>query len=57
MSWPSLGAPSLDEATVAVLNEQAQHFGATVDQLAATRDEAIVRLLRALRQTPTQANE
>jgi ketoreductase RED1 len=56
VSWPSLGAPSLDEATVAVLNEQAQHFGATVDQLAANRDEAIVRLLRALRQTPTQAN-
>jgi ketoreductase RED1 len=57
VSWPLLGAPSLDEATVAVLNEQAQHFGATVDQLAANRDEAIVRLLRALRQTPTQANE
>jgi ketoreductase RED1 len=57
VGWPSLGTPSLDEATVAVLNEQAQHFGATVDQLAATRDQAIVRLLRALRQTPIQANE
>ena len=29
----------------------------TVDQRAANRDEAIVRLLRALRQTPTQANQ
>ena len=40
-----------------VLNEQAQHFGTTVDQLAAKRDEAIVRLLRALRQLPARAHE
>jgi ketoreductase RED1 len=57
VSWPSLGTPSLDEATVAMLNEQAQHFGTTVDQLAAKRDEAIVRLLRALRQLPARAHE
>jgi hypothetical protein len=36
---------------------EAQHFGATVDQLAARRDEAMLRLLRALRQLPAQADE
>jgi ketoreductase RED1 len=34
VSWPSLGTPSLDGPTVALLSEQAQHFGATVDYLA-----------------------
>jgi ketoreductase RED1 len=57
VSWPSLGTPSLDEPTVAMLTEQAQHFGATVEQLAARRDQAIVRLMRALRQIPAQAHE
>jgi ketoreductase RED1 len=57
VSWPSLGAPSLDEPTVALLSDQAQHFGATVDELAARRDQAIVRLMGALRQVPAQAPE
>src|SRR3954471_22906426 len=57
VTWPSLGTPSLDESTVAMLSEQAQHFGGTVDQLAARRDEAIVRLLRALRRLPVRAHE
>jgi ketoreductase RED1 len=57
VSWPSLGAPSLDEPTVALLSDQAQHFDATVDQLAARRDQAIVRLMGALRQVPAQAPE
>jgi ketoreductase RED1 len=52
VGWPSLGAPSLDEPTVALLNEQARHFGATVEQLAARRDQAIVRLMRALGRIP-----
>jgi hypothetical protein len=42
---------------VALLNEQAQHFGATVEQLAAKRDQAIVRLMRALGKIPAQADE
>ncbi len=53
--WPSLGAPSLDEPTVAVLNEQGQHFGGTVEQLAARRDQAIIQLIRTLREIPTPA--
>ena len=55
--WPALGAPSLDEPTVALLSEQAQHFGATVEQLAARRDQAIVRLMRALREIPPPGDE
>lgn len=54
--WPALGAPSLDEPTFALLSEQAQHFDGTVEQLAARRDQAIVRLMRALGQDPAQAN-
>ena len=54
-TWRSLGAPSLDERTVALLSEQAQHFGGTVEQLAATRDQAIVQLIRTLRETPAPA--
>jgi ketoreductase RED1 len=57
VGWPSLGAPSLDEPTVALLSEQAQHFGGTVGQLAARRDAAIVRLMRALGRLPAQAHE
>jgi ketoreductase RED1 len=57
VTWPSLGTPSLDGPTVAMLSEQAQHFGATVDQLAARRDEAILSLMRALRQIPAQGHE
>jgi ketoreductase RED1 len=57
VNWPSLGSPSLDEPTVALLSEQAQQFGATVEQLAARRDDAIVRLMRALREIPAQAHE
>lgn len=54
--WPSLGAPSLDEATVALLGAPGQHFGGTVEQLAARRDQAIVRLMRALREIPQATN-
>jgi ketoreductase RED1 len=55
VSWPSLGTPSLDEPTLAVLCEQAQHFGGTVEQLAARRDDAIIRLMRALGEIPSRA--
>jgi ketoreductase RED1 len=53
--WPALGNPSLDERTVALLSEQAQHFGGTVEQLAARRDQAIVQLIRTLREVPAPA--
>jgi ketoreductase RED1 len=56
-NWASLGAPSLDEPTVALLSEQAQHFGSTVEQLAARRDQAIIQLIRTLRQTPAPAEK
>jgi ketoreductase RED1 len=55
VSWPSLGTPSLDEPTLAVLCEQAQHFGGTVEQLAARRDDAIIRLMRAVGEIPSGA--
>jgi ketoreductase RED1 len=55
VTWPSLGTPSLDEPTLALLTEQAQHFGGTVEELAARRDEAIVRLMRALDEIPSRA--
>jgi ketoreductase RED1 len=54
-TWASLGAPSLDEPTVALLSEQAQHFGATVEELVARRDQAIVQLIRTLREIPAPA--
>jgi ketoreductase RED1 len=54
-TWLSLGAPSLDERTVTLLSEQTQHFGGTVEQLAARRDEAIVQLIRTLREIPAPA--
>jgi ketoreductase RED1 len=53
--WPALGTPSLDEPTVALLSEQAQHFGGTVEELAARRDQAIVQLIRTLREIPAPA--
>ena len=54
-TWGSLGAPSLEEPMVALLSEQAQHFGSSVEQLAARRDQAIVQLIRTLREIPAPA--
>lgn len=54
-TWHALGAPFLDEPTLALLSEQAQHFGGTVEQLAARRDQAIVQLIRTLREIPAPA--
>jgi len=41
--------------TVALLSEQAQHFGGTVEELAARRDQAIIQLIRTLREIPASA--
>jgi len=46
--WSQLGAPSLDPQTVALLTKGAADFGGTVGELAAQRDAAEIRLMRAL---------
>jgi ketoreductase RED1 len=46
--WPQLGAPTLDEKTVDALTRGAAGFGGTVAELAAQRDAAEIRLMRAL---------
>jgi ketoreductase RED1 len=51
-SWSGLGSPSFDEATVALLTEQAANFGATVEELAAERDAREIALMRALDEFP-----
>ncbi|WP_018546411.1 3-hydroxyacyl-CoA dehydrogenase family protein [Streptomyces sp. LaPpAH-108] len=52
--WPALGNPTLDDATVALLSDQARDaFGdGTVEELAAERDRAQIALMRALGETP-----
>ncbi|MET9414374.1 3-hydroxyacyl-CoA dehydrogenase NAD-binding domain-containing protein [Streptomyces klenkii] len=57
-SWPGLGAPSFDEATVALLTEQAeQAFGdVPVRELAARRDRAQIALMRALTETSSTSS-
>ena len=52
-----LGAPHLDEPTVALLSEQAQHFGGTVEELAAKRDAAQIALMHALGELPEPVRE
>ena len=46
--WAILGQPRLDADTTRLLTTQAEHFGATVAQLAAHRDQAQIRLMQAL---------
>ncbi len=53
--WSQLGAPSLDDPTTELLAAQAAHFDGTVAELAQRRDEAQIRLLRALGGTPSDA--
>ncbi|MFI6003653.1 3-hydroxyacyl-CoA dehydrogenase family protein [Streptomyces sp. NPDC051366] len=52
--WPALGNPTFDDATVALLTEQAREaFGnGTVDELAARRDREQIALMRALGEIP-----
>ncbi len=53
-TWPGLGSPAFDEATVARLTEQArQAFGdMPVGELAARRDRAQIALMRVLGDAP-----
>ncbi|MFI9757476.1 3-hydroxyacyl-CoA dehydrogenase family protein [Streptomyces sp. NPDC051963] len=49
--WHDLGTPELDEPTVRLLSGQAR-FGASVEELDAARDEAQVRVMRAVSGSP-----
>jgi ketoreductase RED1 len=53
--WKTLGTAAFDEATVATLTAQAANFGGSVEELAARRDDAELRLLRALDEVPSAA--
>ena len=46
--WSRQVIPSIDPPTVAVLTEQAAHFGASIDELAAERDRGQIAVLTAL---------
>ena len=46
--WAILGQPRLDADTTRLLTTQAEHFGGTVAELAARRDQAQIRLMQAL---------
>jgi ketoreductase RED1 len=45
--WAILGQPRLDADTTRLLTTQAEHFGGTVAELAARRDQAQIRLMQA----------
>ena len=53
--WKVLGTATFDEATEAILTAQAANFGGSVEELAARRDDAELRLLRALDEVPAAA--
>jgi ketoreductase RED1 len=55
--WGDLGAPHLDKHNVALLSEQAQHFGGTIGELSARRDVAEIALMRALGEIPEPSRE
>jgi hypothetical protein len=50
--WTLLGSPTLDGSTVEKLADQAEHFDGSVAQLALRRDDAQIRLMRALDEMP-----
>jgi ketoreductase RED1 len=50
--WPRLGNPTLDAALIDQLTEQAGHFEGSVAELATRRDDAQIRLMRALEELP-----
>jgi len=50
--WSQLGTPALDAPTTDLLSRQAQDFDGSVVELARQRDEAEVRLMRALDESP-----
>jgi ketoreductase RED1 len=46
--WPALGNPTLDDAAVASLSDQAKDLGTDIDELAKTRDLKQIALMQAL---------
>jgi ketoreductase RED1 len=50
--WPHLGNPTLDASLIERLTEQARHFDGSVATLASRRDDAQIRLMRALGELP-----
>jgi ketoreductase RED1 len=50
--WSQLGTPALDAPTADLLSKQAQDFDGSVAELAQRRDEAEIRLMRALDESP-----
>jgi ketoreductase RED1 len=50
--WPHLGNPTLDAPLIEQLTEQAGHFDGSVAELAIRRDDAQIRLMRALDELP-----
>jgi ketoreductase RED1 len=50
--WSHLGSPALDGSVVEKLTDQAEHFDGSVAQLALRRDDAQIRLMRALDEIP-----
>jgi ketoreductase RED1 len=50
--WTHLGSPTLDGSVVEQLADQAEHFDGSVAQLALRRDDAQIRLMRALDEMP-----
>jgi ketoreductase RED1 len=53
--WKALGTATFDDQTVATLTAQAANFGAPIEQLEARRDDAELRVLRALDEVPAVA--
>ena len=53
--WSQLGAPTFDTQTVDLLTEQAKHFDGIVPELATRRDDAQIKLMQALDETPAAA--
>jgi ketoreductase RED1 len=51
--WPHLGNPTLDASLIEQLTEQARHFDGSVATLASRRDDAQIRLMRALDELPS----
>jgi ketoreductase RED1 len=53
--WSHLGSPTLDGSVVERLTDQAEHFDGSVAELALRRDDAQIRLMRALDEIPAVA--
>ena len=49
--WLQLGTPTLDAPTTGLLSKQAQNFDGSIAELAQHRDDAEIRLMRALAET------